>query len=402
MFVARPAVVAVVTALIFIAFHGSARAQGTGPFTFDAGDYTLQLGGLIQLDGRFAADDPLHAVTDTFVLRRVRPILQGRVARFFDFRIMPDLGNGTVVLYDAYFDTRFSDTFCLRVGKDKTPLGLEQLQADYSVLFPERTLATNLVPNRDVGIQARGTLARGTVSYVAAVFNGVSDAANGDVDVNSGKDVVGRLTLTPFAHAVRRGTLGVAVAASTGDEAGTLPSFKSTDQQTFFSYAAGTVADGVRTRVSPSAFYYRQAFGVFGEYVRSTQAVSRGPVHADLAHSAWEATVSYVVTGETAGDRGVTPRRRFDPGARTWGALQIAARLSALQLDAQAFALRLAAAEASRRASAAGVSASWYLNQYVKYVLSYERTVFDDSPTGPRPAEHAVVFRLQINVQPSS
>jgi hypothetical protein len=37
----------------------------------------------------------------------------------------------------------------------------------------------------------------------------------------------------------------------------------------------------------------------------------------------------------------------------------------------------------------------------VKYVLSFERTVFDDDAHGKRPPEHALVFRLQLNLQPN-
>ena len=105
----------------------------------------FQIGTLIELDGRFAPDDPLHEVTDTFVMRRVRPIFQGRAMKYFEFRVMPDFGNGQTVLFDAYFDVRFTRTVRLRFGKDKTPLGLEQLYADFSLLLPERTLVTNLV-----------------------------------------------------------------------------------------------------------------------------------------------------------------------------------------------------------------------------------------------------------------
>src|SRR5437763_7560673 len=108
----------------------------------------FQIGTLVELDGRFGLDDPLHEVNDTFIMRRVRPILQGRAAKYFEFRVMPDFGNGQTVLFDAYFDVRFSRAFRLRFGKDKTPLGLEQLYADYTLLLPERTLVTNLVPNR--------------------------------------------------------------------------------------------------------------------------------------------------------------------------------------------------------------------------------------------------------------
>src|SRR5438874_2082808 len=84
------------------------------------GNSDFQIGTLIELDGRFGLDDPLHEVNDTFVMRRVRPIFQGRAARYFEFRVMPDFGNGQTVLFDAYFDVRFSRTLRLRFGKDKT------------------------------------------------------------------------------------------------------------------------------------------------------------------------------------------------------------------------------------------------------------------------------------------
>ena len=150
-------------------------------------------------------------------MRRVRPIMQGRIAKYFEFRLMPDFGNGTTVLYDAYFDVRFSQAFRVRIGKDKTPVGLEQLYSDYALLFPERTLATNLVPNRDVGVQVQGRLA-GVLSYIGGVFNGVPDAANGDVDTDAGKDLAGRVTVRPFARTKNGGAsrgFGVAVGATT-------------------------------------------------------------------------------------------------------------------------------------------------------------------------------------------
>src|SRR5580765_4779842 len=95
----------------------------------------FQIGTLVELDGRFGLDDPLHQVNDTFVMRRVRPLFQGRAAKYFEFRVMPDFGNGQTVLFDAYFDVRFTRTFRLRFGKDKTPLGLEQLYSDYTLLL---------------------------------------------------------------------------------------------------------------------------------------------------------------------------------------------------------------------------------------------------------------------------
>jgi phosphate-selective porin OprO/OprP len=363
----------------------------------------FQIGTLVELDGRFGLDDPLHDVSDTFVMRRVRPIFQGRAAKYFEFRVMPDFGNGQTVLFDAYFDVRFSRTFRVRFGKDKTPLGLEQLYADYTLLLPERTLVTNLVPNRDVGIQVQGDAAGGAITYIGAVFNGIPDLANGDVDTDTAKDLAGRVTVRPFIRAKNpalRG-FGAAVGATHGRETGPLPSYRSTAQQTFFSYVATAVADGDRTRVAPSAFYYYKSFGAFAEYAHNTQIVRAVNTSAELTHTAWEITGSYVLTGEPTSDRGVIPARPFDPSRHQWGAVQIVARHSRLNLDPAAFTSGLASSASSRAASATGVSALLYANAYVKYVLSFERTVFDDSAQAGRPPEHAMVFRLQLNLQPS-
>ena len=363
----------------------------------------LQIGTLIELDGRFDLDDPLHEVINTFVMRRVRPIFQGRAARYFEFRLMPDFGNGQTVLFDAYFDIRLSPSFRVRVGKDKTPLGLEQLYSDYSLLLPERTLLTNLVPNRDVGVQVQGVALAGMVSYIGGVMNGIPDATNGDIDTNSAKDLVGRLTVLPFnrtSSAPLRG-FGVAVGATTGQEAGPLPAYKSTAQQTFFSYAPNVVASGSRTRVSPSVFYYYRSFGAFAEYAHNTEAVTGPSASADLTQRAWEATGSYVLTGERASERGVIPAKPFDPVQHHWGAVQVVARYSRITLDPKAFSSGLASSTSNPSAHATGVAASLYANAYVKYVLSYERTWFEDSPQFHRPSEHALVFRLQLNLQPT-
>jgi phosphate-selective porin OprO/OprP len=344
----------------------------------------------------------LHQVEDEFVMRRVRLIAQGRIAKYFEFRLMPDFGNGATVLYDAYIDMRLSSTFRVRFGKDKTPLGLEQLYADYALLFPERTLASNLVPNRDVGVQAQGEVA-GVLTYVGGLFNGVPDGSSGDLDSGAGKDLAGRLSARPFRRAkaaVLRGA-GVAIGATSGPRAGALPVYRTTAQQPFFSYAAGAVADGDRTRVSPSAFFYYKSIGAFTEYARTRQSVRGAQTSADVTNTAWEVTGSVVLTGEAASERGVVPSQPFDPALRHWGALQLMARHSHLAVDPTVFVNGLAAAGASQAASATGVGVAMYATREVKFVVTFERTVFDHQPAVSRPPEHAIVFRAQFNLQPS-
>ena len=133
-------------------------------------------------------------------MRKARPTFTGRVAKYIDFKVMPELA-GSVVLLDGYFDIRFSPKLRLRSGKDKTPVGYELLIADASLIFPERSVVSLLVPNRDVGFQAQGDLAGGKLLYSAGIFNGNpadGTSATTDVDTNNGKDLAGRIVV----HAV--------------------------------------------------------------------------------------------------------------------------------------------------------------------------------------------------------
>src|SRR5436305_1679574 len=204
--------------------------------------FQLRLRGYVQLDGRFYQDDHLKRGVDTFILRRARPILEGTVFKIFDFRLMPDFGGGTTVLQDAYVNARFLPGFQVRAGKFKPPVGLERLQSATDILFVERALPTNLVPNRDLGVQIQGDLAGGVVSYALGVFNGVPDGSSADTDTNNGKDIAGRLFFQPFVTGSGPlKNLGFGLSASQGNQNGTftapnLAPYKTPGQQSFFSY----------------------------------------------------------------------------------------------------------------------------------------------------------------------
>jgi phosphate-selective porin OprO/OprP len=383
-------------------------AQTVPPFVLrsDSGDNLIQIGALIQIDGRFVFDDPMNNVIDTFVARRLRVPIQGRVARAFDFYFNPDFAGGQVNIRDAYFDTRFSDGFRIRLGKTKAPFGLERLHPAAGLLFLERALPTTVAPDRDLGVQALGDLAAGVVSYAAGVGNGVVDGGSADVDTNDGKDLTARIVVRPFVTrpASRISGFGVALAGSYGDQPAALNGFRSASQQLFFSYAGGTSpAQGVgkRSRYSPQAFFYSGPFGGYTEWVRSTGDVQRvtdeSVARASVDHTAWQIAASWVLTGERSTERGVQPRRNFDPVRHTgWGALQIAARYNELRVSQNAIDLGFAAAGASRTAEGFGVGANWYVNPFVKWAVNFERTVFDGDPHGPRAAENAMLFRGQL------
>ena len=361
------------------------------------GDNRLQIGFVAQADGRFALDDPLP-ITNTFVMRKARPTFTGRVAKYIDFKIMPELA-GSVVLLDAYFDIRFSPQLRLRSGKDKTPVGYELLLSDAYLIFPERSVVSLLVPNRDVGFQAQGDLAGGKLVYAGGIFNGNPPDGTStitDTDTNNGKDLAGRIVWMPFRsaqtppHALN--TFGVHLGGSTGTQTGALPSFRTSAGQTYFAFPATTTADGRRNRVTPAVFLYCKSFGGFAEYARSTLDILTSGVPRTVTNQAWGVTASFVLTGEATSERGVRPKKPFDPTAGTWGALQVAARYAELSLDGELFSAGIAAESASRKSQQLTFATNWFLNNYVKIYAAYERFSF----SGPRANENLILFRSQL------
>jgi phosphate-selective porin OprO/OprP len=377
-------------------------SAGPDGFVIQGSDYRMRIGGYLQVDGRFYAQDKDSVATNTFLLRRARPIFQGTVGKYFDFYLSTDFGQGQVTLFDAYLNVKTSNKLQLRVGKFKPPVGLERLQSAASIMFVERALPTALVPNRDVGVQLHGELAGGVAAYAIGVFDGALDGALIDVDANDGKDVAGRVFFQPFVRgsSTLKG-LGVGIAGTKGKQLGLpLPSFRTGGQIVFFSYLPTATADGTRTRVAPQASFYAGPVGLFGEWTRSRQHVRKGADAAEsVANDAWDVSGSVLLTGEAATAAGVRPRRSFDPAKGTWGALELAARVNGFDVDPTAFSGGYAdPARSARKARAWAVGFNWYLNRNVKYVLDYERTTFTGGAAGggDRRPENAILFRSQV------
>src|SRR6185436_17715140 len=122
-------------------------------------NFTLKVRGYLQADARFFASEEIKG-NDTFLLRRVRPIFEGTIWKNFEYRIMTDFASGITsgtgnngFLQDGYINVHYWDAAQLQLGKFKEPVGLERWQSGANLLFIERGLPTQLVPNRDVGVQ---------------------------------------------------------------------------------------------------------------------------------------------------------------------------------------------------------------------------------------------------------
>lgn len=404
--------------------EGAATAKASTPvvkaspkgFSFASPDNQnqIKLRGTLHVDGRFFESDDPTGLRDTWQATRVRPIVEGTVGGIYDFKFMPDFGQGRTVIQDAYVTARFKPSFQVTAGKFKAPFGLERIQSANDIRFVSRAFPTSLSPNRDIGVQVGGNLLGDRLNYAVSWTNGVNDGGStetfSDVDTNSGKEWTARLFAQPFAESdafLLRG-LGLGIAGSYGTIDGTtaqplVPAYRTPAQSTFFSYRTGatpTLANGQRTRLGPQFYWYAGRFGLLGEYTQVSQDVARtttaGRTTANLDTSAWQLQASWFITGEEESFRGFKPNSVFSLDNHTWGAFELVARYHVLDPDDDAFLGGAASyadpAVSARKASAYGLGLNWYLNENLKWVLDYEQTSFDGGAAGGADREDEKVF----------
>ena len=358
------------------------------------GKFQLRFRPLVQADARIFFNDG----TNTFLLRRVRPALEGTAFEYFEWALSPALASTPGVI-DAFVNIRLFREIQLRGGKFKPPVGLERLMSAADMPFIERGLPNNLVPARDIGVELHGDVLGGTLVYAAGLFNGAGDGVNGNADNNDKKDLAGRIMLRPFqptfVTALRK--LGLGIAATRGTHAGDLLPYRTPAQTTFFEYASGVTAGGTHRRIAPQASFYLGPWGIFAEYTRSTLIVARPGQGARLNHDAWQVVASVFVTGEEASPTMVTPKRALNPRNFGTGAVELVARYGELRIDDDAFGLALAdPTQSARKAVDWGVGVNWHLARNFKWMVDFEHTSFSGgSASGDRRSEILVLSRLQ-------
>lgn len=432
-------------------------------FKSSNGDFSIKLHGLVQADYRGIDDGTAgtSSTSDGWMVRKARPWIEGTLFGWVDYRLTPEFATitsnvatssnstsvsgrttlGTPEVIDAFFDAKFQPWLRLRAGKFKPFVGLARLQSDVDGKFLEHSFVTaNLLPQRDVGVSVFGDLFDGKLSYAVGYSNGVIDGGDQSValDNNKDKEVTARIFVQPFkGDGSMLAGLGFGLAGTSINQLGSttntqLPSFKSFSQNSFFSYSGNTAgtttgatyADGRRCRFAPQAYYYYGPFGVMAEYAREDQEVTRSTHHETLSHDAWQATFSYVLTGEEASYSSVKPRQPFNPDSGGWGAWELVARLSRMDIDDDVFIGRNSAAASNaifanistsvREAKAWGVGVNWYVNNFMRFALDYEKTSFEGGGGGTiaananvtaatvshwadRQEERAMIGRLQVS-----
>ncbi len=416
-------------------------------FTFQSPDglHTLRITGQVQADYH---DYTRHGDTsdiDTFVLRRARLGIEGELFQYYEFRLLPDFGNGKVVMQDCFLNIHYWDEFQFMVGKFKEPVSYEQLILDRFVPTLERSIIDQLMPARDIGLMIHGeNLLNDQFEYAIGAFNG---EINGDTDTNDIHDFAARIAWKPFNYPVlpdylHNFQIGVSGTAGKEQEQLSLTGVNNETLRTpggvpWLTFVKNAYANGIRTRAVPEVSYFYDQFGFMAEYLREDQQIKSGTpeivtttttvttgktskkvttkqfindLPEDIRFSGYMFTATYFLTGETRTmySELIRPLRPFDaahPFSHP-GAWELVARVSHLQVDPSIFrpgaAYQLASPNGnSDAATELTVGFNWYLNSLVRVQCNWEHAWFQQPVLLGPPSNYfrqtdAALLRFQV------
>lgn len=397
-------------------------------------NFVMYIHGFVQADARFYEGQKGSGTIDNFLFRRIRPTFEGTIWQDIGYNIKLELGNKSVsgttannqgVLDDCYMNAKYFSEAQIQLGKFKPPVGLERLISNSEMPFVENGLATELIPNKDLGIAIHNDYFNEPIGYSVGIWSGTQDNVNQDADTDSNKDLEGRIFFQPFLgqkHSLLQ-HLGFGVGGSVGKhEAGTLTSYVTPGQQAFFTYSSNAALSGLTYRVDPQFYWFYGPFSLSAEYVlsslklKTTTPVQGVPTSTRLDNTAWQVAASYILTGEENSLKFTSlsktiPLHKFGIGDGTgWGALELVARLERLSMDNHVFSypikdkpgnLSYAAANSAQEATAWVVGLNWYLNSNLKLNIDYAQTTFTRGYTAAvgqtaHQPEHVILSQVQF------
>lgn len=162
------------------------------------GLFQLKIRGNLHLDARaYQCDGPCGS-PHSIDLRRARIDLQGRVHKWFAFRIQPELADNPQIR-NAWVDIGRYPFLHLRAGQMKVPFSSAWATLDNNVNFIERGTSTPFYTYFDRGVLVWGEILDATLVPSLGIFTGAGaeiDANGGDID--DAKDLAARVFVQPF------------------------------------------------------------------------------------------------------------------------------------------------------------------------------------------------------------
>ena len=317
------------------------------------------------------AGSPITGSPDTFLIRRARLGIEATMAKYYEFRLLPDFAGTSVSksITDAYMNVHYWDEFQFEVGKFKQPFSYEDLIQDRYVPTMERSMMDQLVPQRDEGVMIHGErLFCDRFDYGGRRFQRRPQRQHHRQQQPQGLQ---RPRSSSARSMIRKGARFFAVwpfglSGGVGVENEPLSSTSSTPPiittpatVTWFAYnQRRAVANGVRDRISPELAYFYRSLGFASQYYQQDQLMhSRARLRrrpwwtcpsTDITF--WQRISSRESNGPTTASRSSRsiplppPRRWLRRGPGNWYSastgLRSASRHSRTNLPSQDRALR--------------------------------------------------------------
>jgi phosphate-selective porin len=369
------------------------KERGFALYSTD-GIFRLHLNGGVQVDyhahpGGQRGSDP-GTIPDTFDLRRLRPILDFRIGRYFRGQIMPDLGfRARSELFNAFIDWDALEYARVRVGQFKPVENVENQQGEFDLVFAERSLVQNFALRRTFGVQLTGRIIQRQLRYDFGVFNGsngaIGNSSQPELSADSNKLGMGRFMATPFLlrgpRALRKLDVGIGfLYGSCTQSACSQPMLDMGQDRIIFQYNGSVTGNGFHTWVLPQMTWFWGRLGMMSTFVHTWEPkIDRASGNtATLQNQAWMVQGEFALTDDEPAFNRITPKRPFDPRkSGYWGAWTIAARYSEQRVDRQAFALNLTDTTLyAQAAKGFSLALNWYASREIRLQGIWEHTDF--------------------------
>lgn len=360
------------------------------------GNFETQVGGYAQLDFRGYASG--NHPPNSFLVRRARLSLEGKLQRYFDFRIEGDFADTTsTLLRDFYVRIHRIDEFQLTFGQVRVPISQEEIRTDNNQDFVERSMVNNLVPSRSPGVMASGVVNKGVFEYQIGAFNGKGLLASNN---NGTPETALRLRFTPWKNGHTFASKGFSFggAFTQGRSLGGA-SVRGQTESRSFSFFVPDAINGKYIRANGEMTWLLGPAAIRAEYDQTNQrrdnlGLGGGNLPGVVAKG-YTAQFTYLITGENKPDAAaVTPKRNLfgdGNGKQGFGAWDLKFRYANLQIAD--------GTTKSNRAESFFFGPNWYMNRYVRYMLDLGFERFKDPVRTPKPGDRGffvVLSRVQV------
>ncbi|HJQ68661.1 MAG TPA: porin [Blastocatellia bacterium] len=365
-------------------------------FKSSDGRFETQVTGYGQLDWR--GYESGNAPPNTFLVRRARLALEGKIDRYYDFKIEGDFADtASTPLRDLFVRVHRIDELMVSFGQFRVPISQEEIRTDSFQDFVERSMVNNLVPSRSPGVMASGIINKGVFEYQIGTFNGKGLLAANNNDT---PESAIRLRFAPWKNGSGFWTKGLAFggAYTQGASVGGASVRGRTESQSFTFYSPDVV-NGQLNRANGEITWLLGPAAIRAEYDQTNQERENlgpnGTTLPGVIGKGYVAQFTYLLTGEPKPDAGaVTPKRNLfgdEPGGRGLGAWELKFRYANLQIAN--------GTSKSNRADSFYFGPNWYLNRFVRYMLDFGIERFKDPVRTPKPGDRnffVVLSRFQV------